>query len=157
MFLISLVKIIFFADQMHSCWCPSSSIKLAHTLVLSDSYYPADQLDRKFWLLRNHGFLVDITNILEKLSILFFLRFDLFLERGKGEERERNINVWLPLAHPQLGTPPATQACALIGNRTCGFQTITQSTEQYQSGKLPKSSQTSSNWSQWAPGLELAA
>ena len=118
MFLISLVKIIFFADQMHSCWCPSSSIKLAHTLVLSDSYYPADQLDRKFWLLRNHGFLVDITNILEKLSILFFLRFDLFLERGKGEERERNINVWLPLAHPQLETQPTSQACALTGNWT---------------------------------------
>ena len=44
----------------------------------------------------------------------------LFLERGKGKEkeRERNIYVWLPLAHPQLGTWPATQACALTGNRT---------------------------------------
>ena len=28
-------------------------------------------------------------------------------------ERERNINVWLPLASPLLGTWPATQACAL--------------------------------------------
>ena len=33
-------------------------------------------------------------------------------------ERERNINVWLLLAHPPLGTWPATQACALTGNRT---------------------------------------
>ena len=32
--------------------------------------------------------------------------------------RERNIINWLPLAHPQLGTWPATQACALTGNRT---------------------------------------
>ena len=28
-----------------------------------------------------------------------------------GEERERNINVWLPLVHPLLRTWPATQAC----------------------------------------------
>ena len=34
------------------------------------------------------------------------------------KERERNINVWLLLAHPPLGTQPATQACALTGNRT---------------------------------------
>ena len=39
----------------------------------------------------------------------------LFLDRGEGweKERERNINVWLPLTHPLLGTCPATQACAL--------------------------------------------
>ena len=48
----------------------------------------------------------------------------LLLERGKGreKERERNINVstliWLPLIRPQLKTWPATQACALTGNRT---------------------------------------
>ena len=30
---------------------------------------------------------------------------------------ERNSD-WLPLSHPQLGTWPATQACALTGNRT---------------------------------------
>ena len=42
----------------------------------------------------------------------------LFLERGEGKEkaRERNINVWLPLARPPLGTWPTTQACALTGN-----------------------------------------
>ena len=42
----------------------------------------------------------------------------LFLERGEGREKERvkNINVWLSLMHPLLGTWPATQACALTGN-----------------------------------------
>ena len=30
---------------------------------------------------------------------------------------ERNI-CWLPFAHPQLGTWPATLPCALTGNRT---------------------------------------
>ena len=44
----------------------------------------------------------------------------LFLERGEGREKEREINirVWLPLMHPLLGTWPATQAYALTGNRT---------------------------------------
>ena len=42
----------------------------------------------------------------------------LFLERGEGKERERNINVWLPLMWPPLGTWPTTQLCALTGNRT---------------------------------------
>ena len=37
-------------------------------------------------------------------------------EEGREKERERNINVWLPLAHPQLGTWPTTQVCALTGN-----------------------------------------
>ena len=42
----------------------------------------------------------------------------LFLERGERRERERetNINVFLPLTWPPLGTWPATQACALTGN-----------------------------------------
>ena len=44
----------------------------------------------------------------------------LFLDRGerREKERERNINVWLPLVRPLLGTWPATQACALTGNQT---------------------------------------
>ena len=42
----------------------------------------------------------------------------LFVERGERREKERNrnINVWLPLTHPQLGSWPATQACAMTGN-----------------------------------------
>ena len=50
------------------------------------------------------------TMISHKLNfILFFKRFYLFYFL----ERERNINVWLLLAHSSLGTWPATQACAL--------------------------------------------
>ena len=53
---------------------------------------------------------------------LFFKKYFiyLFLERGEGreKERERNINVWLPLVRPLRGTWPSTQACALTGNRT---------------------------------------
>ena len=49
------------------------------------------------------------------LSNSFFKDFILFhfiFREGEGE-KERNINVWLPLMHPLLGTWPATQACAL--------------------------------------------
>ena len=51
-------------------------------------------------------------------------RFYLFSERGEGREKEGETLMcetnfdWLLLAHPQLGTWPETQACALIGNRT---------------------------------------
>ena len=52
--------------------------------------------------------------------LLSFYFIYLFSETGEGKEkeRERNISVWLPLACPPLGTWPATQACALTGNRT---------------------------------------
>ena len=40
----------------------------------------------------------------------------LFLERE--EERERNINVWLPLTCSNWGTGPQPRAHALTGNRT---------------------------------------
>ena len=43
----------------------------------------------------------------------------IFLERGEGKkkERDRNINMWLPLAHPLLRTWPIIQACALTGSQ----------------------------------------
>ena len=43
-----------------------------------------------------------------------------FLDRreGREKERERNINVWLLLECSPPGTWPATQVCALTGNRT---------------------------------------
>ena len=55
-----------------------------------------------------------------KQLFVFFLRFYLFFNKGEGreKERERTINVWLPLVHLQLGTWPTTQACALTGNQT---------------------------------------
>ena len=50
-------------------------------------------------------------------TISFFKRFYLFNFRER-ERRKRNISVRLPLACPQLGTRPATQAWALTGNWT---------------------------------------
>ena len=49
-----------------------------------------------------------------------FSFFKDFIDREEGREkvRERNINAWLPLVCPLLGTWPATQACALTGNQT---------------------------------------
>ena len=40
-------------------------------------------------------------------------------EEGREKERDKNINVWLPLTCPLPRTWPTTQACALIGNQTC--------------------------------------
>ena len=62
----------------------------------------------------------------------------LSLERGDGREKEseRNINVWLPLTCPLLGTWSVTQACALTGNltRDSGSQAGSQSTGPHQPG-----------------------
>ena len=53
-------------------------------------------------------------------SLFFFFKdfIYLFFERGEGKEkeRERNIDVWLPLAHLQQETQPATQAWTLTEN-----------------------------------------
>ena len=47
-------------------------------------------------------------------------KFYLFLDRGEGREKEqeRKTSVWLPRAHPLLGTWPTTQPRILTGNRT---------------------------------------
>ena len=63
----------------------------------------------------------------------------MFLERGEGreKERERNINVRLPLMCPLLGTWPATQAYVLDWESNWwpfGLQACTQSTELRQPG-----------------------
>ena len=50
--------------------------------------------------------------------ILFFKDFTYSFLEGKGKRIEGNINVWLPLMRPLLGTWPATQACALTENWT---------------------------------------
>ena len=71
------------------------------------------------------NFMATCVSSLEKWLIKSFAHFyffkDLFIyfrDRGREEERERNINMWLPFACPLLGTWPATQACALTGNGT---------------------------------------
>ena len=55
------------------------------------------------------------------LRIFFSFFWDfIYFYRGewREKERERNIDVWLPLTCPLLVTWSATQACALTGNRT---------------------------------------
>ena len=78
--------------------------------------------------------------IFKDLIHLFFREGEViyFLEReGKEKERKRNINVWLPLTHPQLGSWPTTQACALdweSNQQPFDSQAGTQSTEPHQPG-----------------------
>ena len=48
--------------------------------------------------------------------LFYFLRFYLFIFRGGKGGTEGNIDT-LPLAHPQLGTWPATHACDLTSNQ----------------------------------------
>ena len=52
--------------------------------------------------------------------LLFFLRLYIFIfrERGREGEIEGEKHGSVVLAEPQLGTWPATQACALTGNQT---------------------------------------
>ena len=67
-------------------------------------------------------------HILQEFKFLKnFNRFYLFiLKRGEGREREGERTLMckrrLPLARSQWGTWPATQACALTGNRTSDLQ-----------------------------------
>ena len=74
------------------------------------------------------------------LRLIFFKRFIyLLLDRGegRGKEKERNINVWLPLVRPPLSTWPETQARTLTRNQTgepFGLQAGVQSTEPHQPG-----------------------
>ena len=66
------------------------------------------------WLSRRVTYTKASSAELKKYFVyLFFYR-----EEGREKERERNVNVWLPLVCPQLGTWPTTQACALTRNRT---------------------------------------
>ena len=72
------------------------------------------------------------------LDSFFFFFKDFISERRREGEREGNINMWLPLARPLLGTWPATQACALTGveSATFGSQAGAQSTEPHQPGLM---------------------
>ena len=56
---------------------------------------------------------------------LFFLRFYLFLEKGREGEREGEKHEYVVASHvpptEDGGTWPATRACALTGNETGTF------------------------------------
>ena len=50
---------------------------------------------------------------------IYLFNLFIFREKGKkGETEGENINVWLPLECPLLGTWPTTQSCALTENGT---------------------------------------
>ena len=73
-------------------------------------------------------------------KFFLFKRFYLFNFRGKGmeKERERNSSVWLPLAHPLLGTWPTHNPgmCSdwELNLQPFGLQAGNQSTEPHQPG-----------------------
>ena len=66
-----------------------------------------------YWYTLDNSPLSDKQFFLKKRFYLFIFR-----QRGREGERERNINVWLPLMCPQLGTWPTIQVYALTGNWT---------------------------------------
>ena len=75
-----------------------------------------------------------VSSFLFLINILF-----IYFQRGEGreKERQRNINVWLPLVRPLLRTWPTTQACTLgweLNRQPFVLQAGTQSTEPHQPG-----------------------
>ena len=68
---------------------------------------------------------------------LFFFLSQLFLEKGRQGERERNINVWLPLTRPPTGdlaSNPGMCPDWESNQPPFGLQVGTQSTEPHQPG-----------------------
>ena len=98
-------------SQFFRKWCINTFFKI--TIIMSNVY--------KLKILREIGQFMFISIFYFIVHVFFILYFIyLFLERGKGRERERgrNIYAWVPLVWSQLQTWPVTQACALIRNRT---------------------------------------
>ena len=63
-----------------------------------------------------------LKGLLCPLFVIIKIFIYLLLQRGERREKERERNRdQLPLSHLQLGTYPATQACALTGNQTSSF------------------------------------
>ena len=110
------------------CWvyiCLSEQVQLLHSFehLYSISSYWLYHLYKKF-LTNRHLVIVLILNKLslnnlikvEGFFTILFIHSFIYLLEGKEKERKRNTNVWLPFTCPQLGTWPATQACARTGN-----------------------------------------
>ena len=93
-------------NQLHALWLSSSY--LIYKVANGGLYSKASQL-----VLFTYAHISIILNFLKDFTYLFLER-----EEGEEKERERNINVWLPLVCPLLGTWPAVQGCDLTGNRT---------------------------------------
>ena len=84
-----------------------------------------------------------LNNCKETLNLFIKYFIYLFVERGEGreKERERNINLWLPLLRPLLETWPRNPAMCpdCESNRwPFGSQAGTQSNEPHQPGLILK-------------------
>ena len=80
-------------------------------------------------------------DMITMINLFFFLRFYLFIFRGEGtgKERERNINVWLPLVCPPLGDLACHLGVCLAWEsreRPLASQACAQSTEPHQPGPI---------------------
>ena len=99
----------------------SMRAKLCLSLLYLNHIYSSPTQPRIVDVVQN--FISQIIGMFSLFTVFVIKIFEdftyLFLERGEGkEERERNINVWLPLKRRLLGTWPSIQACALTGNQT---------------------------------------
>ena len=75
-----------------------------------------------FYFLIISFYLSEDTNFLNISVCLFFLRFYLFLERGREGDREGEKHQCVVASGaPLLGAWPTAQACALTGNATLWF------------------------------------
>ena len=101
--------------QTHSPCCPLP-FGSVNTLIWCDFFFC--HIVAKFEILNVSNNLNSATVFESPFFFFFKILFIIFRERGREKERKRNINVWLPLMFPLLGTWPATQACALTGNWT---------------------------------------
>ena len=97
--------------KAHRTECPAHS-KYSPSM----SYVCASHINILFYVKRKRR----LSNLLfpfTAVNVLIFLKILFILREGKGR-RKRNINVWLPLMRPLLGTWPSTQVCTLTGNET---------------------------------------
>ena len=92
-------------------------LEISHWMML---HHQADQLTLIETLIENNQHtmreIADILKICKSINLLVKMKNVSFILLKK--RREKNINVWLPLAHPLLGTWPTTQACTLTVNQT---------------------------------------
>ena len=90
----------------------TSTLHLSEYCLFQMSHIRGYIVISKVWI-----FLFCFLDFLLKILCMYVCMY-VCREKGREGERERNINVWLPFPCPQLGTWPATQECALTGNRT---------------------------------------
>ena len=86
-----------------------------HTLYLPllNTYHFFPKLSQTFITFYTSSFQCPILSLVHFIFKILFTYLFLEREEGREKERERNINLWLHLAHSLLGSWPATQECAL--------------------------------------------